>query len=135
MTNGSANTGLDPRLARFCKALSKLNNCDTLFPKKCRTCSQIFQDIGQYIERTVPKAHVFEDCSDVMGKPYTMMYRHCSCGNTLVTTLTEDTFSELDELWRTLRKVANDSGRPLNVVVEEFCVHCDKYLTSVRPED
>lgn len=135
MSNESPESGLDPRLAKFCKAFSKLNNCGTLFPKKCRTCSQIFKDISQYVEKTVPKAHVFEDCSDVMGKPYTMMYRHCSCGNTLVTTLTEDTFSELDELWATLRKVAKDSGRPLNKVVEEFCGQCDKYLTSCHIED
>jgi hypothetical protein len=67
-----------------------------------------------------------------MGKPFTMMYRHCSCGNTLVTTLTDEIFEELEELWKTLRQIAKESGRPLNNVVNDFCKECDEYLGSLK---
>jgi uncharacterized C2H2 Zn-finger protein len=132
MSDAKNERELDPRLLKFCRALGELKDSERLFPKKCKTCSQQFRDLGEYVRKTVPKAHVFEDCSETMGRPFTMMYRHCSCGNTLVMTLTDELLGELEEMWQTLRKIAGESGEPLNTVVAEFSSQCDKHLASLN---
>lgn len=99
-----------------------------LFPKKCRVCNKEFHRFSEYLCATTPKGHVFEDCKEVMGKPFTMMYRHCPCGNTLVLSLTEQTFPKLDLMWSMLRDEATASKRPLQEVVKEFSSQCDRYI-------
>jgi len=71
---------------------------------------------------------VFEDCKEVMGKPFTMVYRHCPCGNTLVLTLTEENFPSLDRMWAMLHAEATKSGIPLEALVKEFSRQCDRYI-------
>lgn len=71
---------------------------------------------------------MFEDCKEVMGKPFTMVYRHCPCGNTLVLTLTDTNFPSLDRMWSMLHDEATNSGVPLEALVREFARQCDRYI-------
>ncbi len=71
---------------------------------------------------------MFEDCKEVMGMPFTMVYRHCPCGNTLVLTLTDKNFPPLDRLWSMLHDEATNSGLPLDSVIREFSSQCDRYV-------
>jgi hypothetical protein len=116
------------RFLEFVKLLVLIDKNEQLFPKQCRTCGTSFDSLSDYLCATVPKAHSWQDCEEVMGKPFTMMYRHCTCGNTLVLTLTEATFSRLHELWSMLREEAEKNGRSLNEVAQEFSEQCDNYM-------
>lgn len=116
------------RFLKFIEALVLINRNDKLFPKQCRTCGTSFDSLAEYLSATIPKAHTWEDCQAVMKKPYTMLYRHCTCGNTLVLTLTEDTFPMLQELWAMLGEEAEKSGRRLEDVVTDFAEQCDQYM-------
>jgi hypothetical protein len=69
-------------------------------------------------------------CREVMGRPFTMMYRHCPCGNTLILTFTEEILPALDEFWGMLRREAERAGLPLRQVVGEFSGQCDRYIIS-----
>jgi len=112
----------------FIKLLVLMDKSDKLFPKPCRACGTTFDSFAEYLCATIPKGHTWEDCEEVMNKPYTMLYRHCTCGNTLVLTLTLDTFPMLRELWAMLRQEAEKSQRPLNDVVKDFAEQCDQYM-------
>jgi len=118
----------DERFLKFIKLLVLLDNSDKLFPKPCRACGTSFSTFSEYLSATIPKGHTWEDCEEVMKKPFTMLYRHCTCGNTLVLTLTEETFPLLKEFWATLREEAEQSGRPLKDVVTDFAEQCDQYM-------
>jgi hypothetical protein len=102
------------------KLFFDIDEHDQLFPKVCRTCGKSFGSLSEYLYATTPKGHSFEDCHEVMGKPFTMIYRHCLCGNTLVLTLTEEVFPMLDLFWSILKEEAETSGRPLKEIVTEF---------------
>jgi len=123
-----------PRFLEFIKHLAGINSTEKLFPKACRTCGKVFPSFGHYLIDTIPKAHSFEDCEEVMGSPFTMIYRHCGCGNTLVLTLTLDNFPLLDELWIMLREEAEIRGEPLPVVVRAFAEQCRWYFASRSEE-
>jgi hypothetical protein len=123
--------GYNPRFVEFFGLLAKIGAVDhveKLFPKMCRVCAQEFQGFSEYLCATTPKGHVFEDCKEVMGKPFTMVYRHCPCGNTLVLTLTEENFPSLDRMWAMLHAEATKSGIPLEALVKEFSRQCDRYI-------
>ena len=75
---------LPKRLEKFIDDFIALHRNEALFPKGCRSCGEEFRTLSEYLCLTVPKGHVFEDYSKIMKKPYTMVYRHCICGNTLV---------------------------------------------------
>jgi hypothetical protein len=116
------------RFLKFIRLLARMNTNDKLFPKPCRACGTTFDSFAEYLSATIPKGHTWEDCEEVMRKPFTMLYRHCTCGNTLVLTLTEDTFPSLREFWAMLREEAELSQRPLNDVVKDFAEQCDQYM-------
>lgn len=118
----------DERFLEFIKLLVLIDKNEQLFPKQCRTCGTSFRSLSEYLCATVAKNHSWQDCEEVMGKPFTMLYRHCTCGNTLVLTLTEATFPVLRDLWSILRDEARESGRPLDEVVGEFSQQCDDYM-------
>jgi hypothetical protein len=99
-----------------------------LFPKACRVCGRNFHTLSEYVSETKPKSHVFEDCSEIMKMPFTMVYRHCTCGNTLVMTFTQENFPALDFFWSVLREEALRSERTLTSVVSEFSELCDRYF-------
>ncbi|MBM3298821.1 MAG: hypothetical protein FJY85_02560 [Deltaproteobacteria bacterium] len=110
----------NPRFGRFLKLFLTINTHEKLFPKECRTCGRKFTSLTNYLWSTVAKGHCLEDAEPVMRRPYTMSYRHCACGNTLILTLTEEIYPSLRDLWTVLRQEAERTGRPLNDVVSEF---------------
>jgi hypothetical protein len=112
----------------FFHLFSIIRSDKNLFPKACRTCGAVYNNYAQYLCLTRPKGHVFEDCSAIMNRPFTMVYRHCSCGNTLVLTLTAETFPELERFWSRLAQEASESCRPLVEVVAEFSAECDRHI-------
>lgn len=122
----------NPRFVEFFQMLASLEGKSGLFPKNCRTCGRGFHSFEDFAVNTEPKAHVFEDGSDVMGSPYTMVYRHCSCGNTLVLTLTDGSFPELDRLWETLNQESERTGKTLKEVTLDFREQLDIYIAKRR---
>jgi hypothetical protein len=120
----------DARFEEFFQGFIAIRSHERLFPKECRTCGRKFANFCDYLFYTVPKGHVFEDCADVMRRQYTMMYRHCGCGNTLVLTLTEEVFPQLQALWVALKQLADQTGVPLNQVVTAFSDECDRFIVA-----
>ncbi len=118
----------DKRFLEFIRLLAEIGKDDKLFPKDCRTCGTQYHSFPQYLCGTTPKGHSFEDGSEVMHRPFTMIYRHCPCGNTLVLTLTRETFPLLDEMWAMLKQVAQDRGQSLQQVVSQFVEECVDYI-------
>jgi hypothetical protein len=116
------------RFLEFIRLLVSIDKSEQLFPKQCRTCGTSFLSLSDYLCATIPKGHSWQDCEEVMGKPFTMIYRHCTCGNTLVLTLTEKSFPMLRDLWSMLADEAKKSGKPLDEVVGEFSEQCDNYM-------
>lgn len=132
MENKKQETEKTPGNRQFLACIELLKEIDAqkLFPKQCRTCGATFESLSEYLCYTVPKGHSFDDCSDVFGRPYTMVYRHCKCSNTLVLSLTEETFPHLNLFWKKLNESAQNLNRPLKEVVEDFVQECDGYLLS-----
>lgn len=116
------------RFLKFIKLFASIENNTKLFPRECRTCGRKFGSFSRYLRYTFIKGHGLEDCSEVMGGPFTMMYRHCSCGNTLVLSLTGETVPLLDGFWGMLEEEAEETGRPFLTVVREFCDQCDDFV-------
>lgn len=124
-------------LVDFVSQFAAIDADDKLFPKTCRTCGRSYCNFAEYVAATSPKGHCLEDCQEVMGQPFTMMYRHCKCGNTLVISLTSETFPRLDEFWAMLRKQADTLGIPLREIVKSFATRCEEHIvgpTSVTCE-
>lgn len=120
----------NPRFLPFIELFTSINGHKKLFPKVCRTCGRTFESLARYLWCTVAKGHCLEDAEEVMSQPYTMTYRHCSCGNTLVLTFTEETYPKLSDLWAMLRKVAEDTHTPLTEVVQDFSEQWERYMTT-----
>lgn len=119
------------RFRKFVRLFEGIERNDRLFPKDCKTCGRIYPSYAHFIRDTLPKGHVMEDCKDVMKTPFTMLYRHCLCGNTLVLTLTEETSPWLDQLWEMLRGEAERTGKPFKELVMEFGRQCDEHIIAI----
>ena len=133
MPSTESEATVNPRFLEFVRHFAEIHDDERLFPKQCRVCSKEFLSFEEYLCHTVPKKYVLEDCSAVMKRPYTLVYRHCTCGNTLVLTLTTEIFPALEELWRMLRDEAASRGLPLGQVVGEFSALCDMHLLASNP--
>jgi hypothetical protein len=118
----------EERFLEFIKLLAAIGKDEKLFPKDCRTCGTKYDSFPQYLCATTPKGHTLEDGSDVMHRPFTMVYRHCPCGNTLVLTLTQETFPVLDQMWAMLKHVAEERDQTLQEVVSRFVEECADYI-------
>lgn len=129
-TFGSSTNTYNPRFLKFIELLGLINRHEKLFPKGCRTCGTVFSSLSEYIVSTIPKGQSLDDCEAVMDQPWTMMYRHCSCGNTLVLTFTEETFPMIGELWAMLRREAEGRDKPLKEVVLDFVTQWERYVMS-----
>ncbi|MEJ2717167.1 MAG: hypothetical protein P8182_08520 [Deltaproteobacteria bacterium] len=125
------------RFLKFIRMFASIETNPKLFPRECRTCGRKFTSLSKYLRNTLVKGHGLEDCSDVMDGPFTMMYRHCSCGNTLVLSLTAETLPMLDGFWGMLKEEAQKTGKPFLTVVREFSDQCDNFIISnhSRPSD
>ena len=113
---------------KFIRLFASIETNAKLFPRQCRTCGRTFGSFSRYLRNTFAKGHGLEDCSEVMGGPFTMMYRHCACGNTLVLSLTVETVPMLDGFWGMLQEEAEETGKPFLTVVREFSDQCDHYV-------
>jgi len=118
--SGASNKPCDLIFDYFIQQLSLINNHKNLFPKKCRTCGKDYENLYHYICDTEAKAQSIEDAGEIMGKSFTMIYRNCSCGNTLVITITDEIMPEIKLVWKTLRNQAEISGKPLKEIVASF---------------
>lgn len=121
-----------PEYRKFIRLFRGIETNEKLFPKECKTCGKTFRTYSHFIAETIPKGHVLEDCKDVMKTPFTMMYRHCMCGNTLVLTLTEETSPWIDDFWEMLNEEAERTGKPIRTVVAEFTEQCDEIIVSAH---
>ncbi len=102
------------------RILEEIEVGEHLFPRPCRNCQRTFHSFSEYLLDTVPIGNTFKDYTADMGKPYAMVYRHCICANTLVMTLTADTFPSLERFVAALRKEAARCGREPGEVAGEF---------------
>jgi hypothetical protein len=110
----------NPHFSEYIELFRSIDDTELLFPKPCRACGRNFGSISDYIGYTSPKGHSIEDASSVMQKPFTMMYRHCACGNTLVLTFTEAIFPQLGDFWSMVEQEAEETGKTVQEVVQEF---------------
>ncbi|AFM27308.1 hypothetical protein [Desulfomonile tiedjei] len=106
---------------------------EKLFPKVCRACGRTYPDLSTYISETKPKGHTMDDCSEVMGKQFTMLYRHCLCGNTLVLTFTDDIFPLLAVFWSNMKEEARSCGMTLKDFTAEFVGKWELLILSRKP--
>jgi len=120
----------NPRFLEFIKLFVPIDTHEKLFPKECRTCGRTYTSLSEYLFRTVAKGHTLDNAEEVMGKPFTMTYRHCTCGNTLVLTFTAETYPVLGELWSMLVEEAEASGKALTEVVTDFVEQWERYMTA-----
>lgn len=123
---------LNGDLTRFIELFAHIGMHEKLFPKYCKTCGRKYASFLDYVLDTVAKTHCLEDCSDVMGRPYTMMYRHCGCGNTLVLSITDEVLPALDEFWEAIARHAETSGRSPKSIVLDFSRHCETHFLRFR---
>ncbi|MGO8881934.1 MAG: hypothetical protein ACLPVO_12380 [Desulfomonilaceae bacterium] len=104
----------------FIQQFSLINNDKDLFPKKCRTCGKKYESLYHYIYDTEAKAQSMEDAGEIMGKSFTMIYRNCSCGNTLVVSVTDEILPSIKDFWKAVRRLAYKSNMPVKEIVTSF---------------
>jgi len=83
----AAGKDFDPELVRGLKALA-----ETTFPKRCRCCNRVFNDVADYVMQTeaMPNGRrSLKQSLDDDGKVIVDLFRNCPCGSTLM-----DFFSE-----------------------------------------
>lgn len=118
----------DQVFSSFVQQFSIMNNSRNIFPKKCRTCGKEYESLYQYLCDTEAKAQSMEDAGEIMGKSSTMIYRNCSCGNTLVVTVTDQILPTISDFWRALREMAEIQGKPLKEVVALFVEEWERQI-------
>ena len=118
----------DQVFSSFVQQFSIMNNSRNIFPKKCRTCGKEYGSLYQYLCDTEAKAQSMEDAGEIMGKSSTMIYRNCSCGNTLVVTVTDQILPTISNFWRELRQMAEIQGKPLKEVVALFVEEWERQI-------
>lgn len=113
----------------FIQQFSSINNDKRLFPKRCRTCGKKYPSLYDYIHETESKGQSMEDAGETFGKPFTMIYRNCSCGNTLVISITDETLPSIDDFWEAMRHLTETYGQPVRDIVEAFM---DEWERTIR---
>jgi len=126
----SGNMTYNPRFVEFIEHFVFIGADKRLFPKKCNVCGKIYRSFPEYVLATIPKGHCLEDCREVMKKPFTMMYRHCKCGNTLVLSVTDEIFPRLNEFWAAMGEESEKTGLPLRSVPLDFSNQCGRYIAA-----
>jgi hypothetical protein len=126
------NTQYNENFLEYIKLFVETNAVAMLFPRECRVCGTTFADLVEYCCATSPRAHCFEDCRGLGAAPFMMLYRHCTCGNTLVLSITEKAFPWLNTFWEMLQEEAEESKRSLKAVVADFAKQFETYLLSLN---
>lgn len=116
------------RFLEFIKLFHMIGKDDRLFPKTCSTCGAEYHSFSEFLQGTHPLGHGLEDVQSVMHAPYTMQYRNCACGTTLVLSLTADIYPELDRFWNMLQQEADETGQSLREVVADYREQCNRYI-------
>ena len=129
---GKQDISYNPRFLKFIKIFAAIGRDERFFPKSCNTCGRTYGSFPEYMKSTTPVGHSLEDYAEAMDSPFTMQYRNCSCGSTLVISFTEGVFPILQEFWDTLKKEAEDTGKDVREVVCEFRDQCNHYLLSSK---
>ena len=78
----AAGMDFDPELVRGLKALA-----ETTFPKRCRCCNRVFNDVADYVMQTeaMPNGRrSLKQSLDDDGKVIVDLFRNCPCGSTLM---------------------------------------------------
>lgn len=118
----------NPKFSKFIKLLAQLNKSNRIPSKECRACGKVYCDLDQYIWDTEAKAQTMEDAGGIMNKAFTMLYRNCSCGNTLVLTLTGEIFPEISSFWAMIRNEAETAHMEPKEVVLRFMHDWENYI-------
>ena len=116
----------------YMRLFAEAGNSEKLFPKQCAACKRKFESLAHYIRSTASRRHSIEDCRSTMGRPFTMIYRQCGCGNTLVVNITEETFAFLDNFWEMLTSEAQRQGKHLTEVITDFVGQWELYLRTLE---
>jgi hypothetical protein len=127
--------GRNERFSEFIKLFHTIGKDDRLFPKMCGTCGAEYHSFSEYLQGTQPVGHGLEDVKRVMHAPYTMQYRNCACGTTLILSLTEQIYPELDRFWNMLQQEADETGQSLRQVVADFREQCNRYILDQMLEE
>jgi hypothetical protein len=72
----------DPKLVAGLKALAEAS-----FPKRCANCGTVYEDVHDYVSRTVPISEVrsgLKQSRDDDGQTIVELFRNCACGSTLM---------------------------------------------------
>jgi hypothetical protein len=72
----------DPKLLAGLKAL-----VESSFPKRCTNCGAVYEDVDDYVRRTVPISVTrsgLKQSSDDDGRTIVELFRNCTCGSTLM---------------------------------------------------
>lgn len=76
------NAHWDPELIAGLRALAEAS-----FPKRCASCGAVYEDVHDYVRRTVPISETrsgLKQSSDDDGRTIVEMFRNCACGSTLM---------------------------------------------------
>jgi hypothetical protein len=77
-----AEASWDPKLVAGLRALAEAS-----FPKRCATCGAVFENVQDYVQRTVPISETrsgLKQSHDDDGRTIVEMFRNCTCGSTLM---------------------------------------------------
>jgi hypothetical protein len=100
------------------------------FPRTCSLCGRQFHDLAYYIRSTHARGHSMEDYRGATGKPFTMIHRHCDCGNTLALAFTGEDCLFLDQFWETISLEAERSAKSVREVVSDFVSQWELHVMS-----
>jgi hypothetical protein len=100
------------------------------FPRTCSLCGRQYHDLAYYIRSTHARGHSMEDYRGAMGKPFTMIHRHCDCGNTLALAFTGEDCLFLDQFWETISLEAERSAKSVREVVSDFVSQWELHVMS-----
>jgi hypothetical protein len=116
------------RFLEFIKLFGQIGSDSRIFPKTCHTCGTVFRSFPEYIHKTSPTAHCLEEYGTAMDANFTMQYRNCQCGSTLIIGFTKKTYPLLDRFWEMIGKESKVTGKPVREVVTEFREQCNRYV-------
>jgi hypothetical protein len=116
------------RFLEFIKLFGQIGSDSRIFPKTCHTCGTVFRSFPEYIHKTSPTAHCLEEYGTAMDANFTMQYRNCQCGSTLIIAFTKKTYPLLDRFWEMIGKESKVTGKPVREVVTEFREQCNRYV-------
>ena len=115
---------------KFIRFFMDVAAAEKRFPRTCSLCGRKYHNLAHYISSTHARGYSIEDYREAMGKPFTMMHRHCDCGNTLALALTGEDCLFLDQFWETIASEAERSAKSVREVVSDFVSQLELYVRS-----